>query len=97
LFNDFTELKRTPLVVGELLWKPFDIRFQDILERLKFHQSVLRDELKWAKLGNIQSTFEAEAQKADEGRQAAMQMKESMSRLEVGFDAEQRSVPYSTF
>ncbi|KAF2103276.1 hypothetical protein NA57DRAFT_72251 [Rhizodiscina lignyota] len=38
--------KRTPAILANLCWRPFDARFGDILERLKFHQSVVRDELR---------------------------------------------------
>jgi hypothetical protein len=38
-------LKRTPIVIGQLLWKPFNIRYNNILDRLQLHQDALGDEL----------------------------------------------------
>jgi len=38
-------LKRTPVVIGQLLWKPFNVRFNNILDRLQLHQDALSDEL----------------------------------------------------
>lgn len=38
-------LKRTPIVIGQLLWKPFNVRYNNILDRLQLHQDALSDEL----------------------------------------------------
>jgi NurA-like 5'-3' nuclease len=38
-------LKKTPTVIGELLWKPFDIRFRGLLEQLKSHRESVLEEL----------------------------------------------------
>ncbi|MCJ1398403.1 hypothetical protein MMC11_001601 [Xylographa trunciseda] len=34
-------IKRSPVVIGELFWKPFDVRFQGLLERMKFHKELI--------------------------------------------------------
>ncbi|KAF2181881.1 hypothetical protein K469DRAFT_752715 [Zopfia rhizophila CBS 207.26] len=62
------KLKRSPIVIADLLWQPFDIRFQDLLERMAFHQGVLKDELQWAGMENLRSIFEAGAKRADDAR-----------------------------
>ena len=41
----FPELKRTPIVVGNLMWKPFDIRFHDLLEDMDHHREVVKLQL----------------------------------------------------
>ena len=41
----FLELKRTPVVVGNLMWKPFDIRFHDLLEDMDHHREVVKIQL----------------------------------------------------
>ncbi|KAJ8125434.1 hypothetical protein O1611_g8207 [Lasiodiplodia mahajangana] len=38
-------IKRTPQVVADLMWKPFDHRFQIVLERIDFHQKIVQKEL----------------------------------------------------
>jgi hypothetical protein len=63
-----SELKRTPVVVGDLLWRPFENRFQDILERMSFHQMVLKDELNLASMKALQSTLNVEYGRADDAR-----------------------------
>jgi len=39
------EIKRTPVVIGELMWKPFDVRFKDHVERMHKHRQLILDEL----------------------------------------------------
>ena len=48
--NHFKGAKRTPLIVPGLFWKPFDARFEYILDDLKFHTDLLNSELLLAKL-----------------------------------------------
>ncbi|KAI1125886.1 hypothetical protein F5Y10DRAFT_294264 [Nemania abortiva] len=38
------KIKRTPVVISQLLWKPFHVRYGNFLDRLAFHRSVCRDE-----------------------------------------------------
>jgi hypothetical protein len=40
-----TALRKTPVVIGTLLWQPFDVRFSNFLKRLDFHREVLRIEV----------------------------------------------------
>ncbi|OCL06693.1 hypothetical protein AOQ84DRAFT_410359, partial [Glonium stellatum] len=37
--------KATPLVVADLFWKPFDVRFTDLLEKMKWHRKVIKFEI----------------------------------------------------
>jgi len=37
--------KPVPLVVADLFWKPFEARFDDLLEKLRFHQDMVKDEM----------------------------------------------------
>ena len=41
----FLEIKRTPVVVGNLIWKPFDIRFHDLLEDMDHHREIVKTQL----------------------------------------------------
>ena len=50
-FADYwEEMKRTPIVWGNLLWQPFDVKFQGVLERMKTHQHNISEEVKVWKL-----------------------------------------------
>jgi hypothetical protein len=40
-----SELKRTPVVITQLLWQPFDIRFANVLRRLDMHRDILNLQL----------------------------------------------------
>lgn len=40
-----TGSRYTAAVVVDLFWKPYDARFRDLLDELKFHRQVLRDYL----------------------------------------------------
>lgn len=39
------ELKRTPIIFGNLIWKPFDIRFHDLLEDMDHHREIVKTQL----------------------------------------------------
>jgi small-conductance mechanosensitive channel len=43
-------LKRTPMVLGSLLWQPFDVRFQELLDRMKTHKHNISEEIEVWKL-----------------------------------------------
>lgn len=62
------ELKRSPVVIADLLWRPFDVRFQELLERMTFHQKVLEDELKLAGMEDLRSMLRAQADRTDDAR-----------------------------
>jgi hypothetical protein len=38
-------LKRTPTVVGELLWKPFNVRFGDFIQNFRDHRDLIQLEI----------------------------------------------------
>jgi hypothetical protein len=60
--------KRSPFVVAGLLWKPFDARFEDILDDFRFHGDVMDRELKLVQLDDtkkLQETTETMAGKKD--------------------------------
>ncbi len=70
------ELKRTHVVITQLLWRPFEVRFKNFLERLEFHKKVLRLELEvlqfiaiesfsnaWRQEKVTDSIFQAEARR----------------------------------
>ncbi|CAI6335391.1 unnamed protein product [Periconia digitata] len=62
------KLKRTPVVIAELMWCPFETRFQDILERMNHHQSVLKDELQLAFMQTMQHKMDSEQKEAERAR-----------------------------
>jgi hypothetical protein len=45
LSHKFLGLKKTPFVIGDLMWKPFDSRFSDMLHRLETHRKALYEEV----------------------------------------------------
>jgi hypothetical protein len=90
-----TELKRTPVVIAELLWRPFESRFQDIIERMKFHQAILKDELDLAVKKSLLSKLDAEMKRAEEARlQAERHAKLSEEIKETLSDSTQRELQY---
>lgn len=42
--------KRTPLIATDLFWRPFDLRFEDLLKQLEFHARIARTELDLANI-----------------------------------------------
>lgn len=63
--NQVSKLKRTPEVIGNLLWRPFDVRFQSIRNRLAFHQALVKEELHWATMGQLRSTMQGVAERVE--------------------------------
>jgi hypothetical protein len=56
------ELKRTPVVIGQLLWQPFDNRFSNFLKRLQFHYQVFESEMAHLHSVNTQNLVEGHKQ-----------------------------------
>lgn len=54
------------MIIGDLLWKPFDVRFQEILERIALRQKVVNEELQLCKLNEIQSSIKRASQTSDD-------------------------------
>ncbi|KAH7155898.1 hypothetical protein EDB81DRAFT_376066 [Dactylonectria macrodidyma] len=40
------KLKRTPVVLGSLLWQPFDVKFQELLEKMEVHKHNITEEVR---------------------------------------------------
>ncbi|KAI1762746.1 hypothetical protein GGR53DRAFT_467992 [Hypoxylon sp. FL1150] len=60
------KLKRTSIVIGQLMWKPFDIRFSDLVEKLERRHQTLFDELAVANLENqLDEMMNAEANRKE--------------------------------
>ncbi|KAH6679199.1 hypothetical protein B0J14DRAFT_649592 [Halenospora varia] len=51
-------LKRTPVVISQLLWRPFDARFTNFSKRLTFHDEVLQNEISTFSIQTQVSTAE---------------------------------------
>jgi DNA anti-recombination protein RmuC len=43
--TDFPENKHRPLVIASLTWQPFDSRFEEILQRMESHRTLLKEVL----------------------------------------------------
>ncbi|KAE8441834.1 hypothetical protein EG329_004287 [Mollisiaceae sp. DMI_Dod_QoI] len=70
--------KSSPLVIASLMWKPFDLRFQNVLAKLKFQQKVLQEELNCATSGQVVDDLSeiklSQAKQATEEAQSEMQL-----------------------
>jgi hypothetical protein len=75
------------MIIGDLLWKPFDLRFQEILERIALRQKVVNEELQLYKLNEIQSSIKRASQTSDE---ALEELRISMDYLERTKDSVER-------
>lgn len=87
----FLELKRTPVVVGNLMWKPFDVRFHDLLEDMDHHREVVKlqllmmvcdTQIEFASKAERESHFAAaERHTAKSDRQRAKEMEAYMEKI----------------
>jgi hypothetical protein len=57
-------------VLADLMWKPFDLRFQNVVEKTNLHQAIVKEELEFAAMGKIQD--ETEGLKEVQAEQATL-------------------------
>jgi hypothetical protein len=62
-----TELKKAPVVIGHLIWQPFHVRFDNILQRLEKHREILQLEMDTV---HIKVALEATAQQRKDADQS---------------------------
>jgi hypothetical protein len=82
-------IKKTPVVIGTLFWKPFDVRFQGLLEKLKAHREQLQDEIT---ICSYREAHNAERLAAEERRTAAVKIEAAITAAE---NAQKASVEQS--
>lgn len=95
------KLKRTPVVIGQLMWKPFNVRFSDLVEKLEHRHSTLFDELAVTNLSNMldertnaeasRKEMSEEQKRNQEEREAAAAEREMAQRERMLADAERRN------
>lgn len=95
--------KRRPFIFASLVWKPFDSRFQDLLEQLSYHRQLLRDEMvlaeyhcaENARLAGELDKFEAavERQRAAEARDVQDQTRQLTEEMKVLLEDQQKGKP----
>ncbi len=91
--TDFTELKQTPLVIGDLLWKPFDSRFQDTLEWMKFHINLVTEEIQLDSTENLQRILHAQTKQAEDTGEKMLKTSSLVLDFNERFDEEHKSKP----
>lgn len=65
-----TEVKHTPIVIGELIWKPFESRFGELLERFNFHRELVKDEFLIAQFQQADAARRAETEERNKAEAA---------------------------
>ncbi|KAH8675241.1 hypothetical protein BX600DRAFT_431834 [Xylariales sp. PMI_506] len=72
-----SEPRRAPSVYGRLMWKPFDLRFKAIREKIEYHQVIIKEEFDFLMMDDIRSKLEEEELKRRVARhEARMRQKE---------------------
>ncbi|RBA13422.1 hypothetical protein FPRO05_02216 [Fusarium proliferatum] len=89
------KLRKTPIVIGELLWQPFDVRFANILRRFDAHCEILKSEVDFLhiKMSGSMLRSQVEEKSRNENQQAKLtehrklvsQMKQQLSDSEKQF------------
>ncbi|KAK3386581.1 hypothetical protein B0H63DRAFT_137981 [Podospora didyma] len=59
VFSTRGKARATAAVVADLLWKPFDLRFRNVVDKINFHQGIVREELDFTVMTKIQDDIEA--------------------------------------
>ena len=87
--------RNTAVIVGSLMWKPYDSRFDGLLKSLDLHSRLVRDEILIAgstaaqqavsSLEAIQAELKLEWEKAESERVAARAERDSGSRFCKGY------------
>ncbi|KAK4031405.1 hypothetical protein C8A01DRAFT_51500 [Parachaetomium inaequale] len=78
------EIKRTPVVVASLMWKPFDARFQVALESIKLHADIVKEELQFSTMGELRSAFQQEAANVNKQHEAYLDALEHLQQVNNG-------------
>ena len=81
------------MVIGQLLWQPFEVRFKNFLDRLEFHRKVLHLEVNLLHFKAHQSSLrsQAEEQRANQSfRDEARQYFETVKELKDPFSQTKR-------
>lgn len=73
-----TEVKHTPVVIGELFWKPFESRFQDLLEQLNFHRELVKDEFILAQFQQAEAARREELEERVKAKDARMRINKNL-------------------
>ncbi|KAI1320331.1 hypothetical protein F5Y16DRAFT_405634 [Xylariaceae sp. FL0255] len=91
--NKHGKVKRTPQVVADLLWKPFDMRFQVILKKIDFHRGIVKEEFQTAHQEAISMELKAMAQTTETGMTTlAKKLEESLAQITRSFDNQARGL-----
>ena len=59
------EPRNTASVVSSVIWRPFDARLAGLLDRITFHQQLVRDELNIAQAHAMNHLVDAERQERE--------------------------------
>jgi N-glycosylase/DNA lyase len=51
-------------VVASLVWKPFELRFQKVLDEIALHKEIVREELQFASTGALRTVLMQDRQRA---------------------------------
>jgi hypothetical protein len=84
------ELRRTHVIIGDLLWKPFDARFKEILEQMKFHRQTLMDEVKLLLLENMQQMLQNYTDSDMKTKEHVLKTSSQVSSLKIKYDQDRR-------
>lgn len=82
-----TKLRKRAKLLGELLWKPFDDRFSEYMDRLKKHKRLFKLELNAASMGELMQSYDALEQEMSQGKLFAQQQMTQLDRIEKEFTA----------
>lgn len=55
------------------MWQPFNARFQNILDKIKLDQKIVKEELQFASMGALRTTMQAAAVEERKKTLAALQ------------------------
>jgi hypothetical protein len=65
LLKQSPEVRSTPIVIGQLLWQPFEIRFDDFLRRLESYDEIMRAEQTFLQTKTIIDLSEAQMEERE--------------------------------
>lgn len=76
------EVKRALTVIGDLIWKPFDDKFADVLERLRSYRDLIRLELSLLIAQSVNGAKEIALAEQDLAREERTQDRKARERIE---------------
>ncbi|CZR63552.1 uncharacterized protein PAC_13449 [Phialocephala subalpina] len=83
-------IRRTPATLADLFWRPFDVRFQAVVKRIRICQGIVKSELDVALILAIRTDINLEREQLSQNTEDVRHMLKEVENMRLGYDEMQR-------